>query len=158
MELSINVQSSMEALDLLRGYAVTADESKLSQVLRNMLSNALKSTPPGGSVAMEVLLETIGAKTTTSPVPISAPVLARPHAPIHTEQQGVQVCVQGTRVVVVRVTDSGPGIAKVSQASVRTRPNMTKYHSHRTTSASCSRRWYSSIRVSCREAKAAVSD
>ena len=119
VELSLNLHSSVESRDELRGYAVTADKSKLSQVLRNMLSNALKFTPPGGKVVMEVLLETSGHPRAAGSGARPAATSARSNAPMHSVLPEEQV--QEKRVV-VRVTDTGPGIAKVS----RLHPYMSK--------------------------------
>ena len=45
-----------QATTYLRHWRVSIDQSKMSQVLRNFCSNALKFTPPGGSVQIAVQL------------------------------------------------------------------------------------------------------
>ena len=73
---------------------ISADEHKLSQVFRNLISNAIKFTPPGGSV-------TVRARETSSfnaeaAVHFKVPLAKEVHAWIHIE-----------------VEDTGAGIAKV---------------------------------------------
>ena len=42
----------------LRDYRIDADKHKLSQVFRNLISNALKFTPEGGTVSVAVCVVT----------------------------------------------------------------------------------------------------
>lgn len=76
--------------DMYREYSIEADAFKFSQVIRNLLSNALKFTPSEGKVA--VLVEILSAEISSNNINT----------------------LQGTRpdhVLRLSVTDSGPGIS-----------------------------------------------
>lgn len=93
-----NIALSVEGIDHVKPsdsdihseYSIEADAFKISQVIRNLLSNALKFTPSEGKVA--VLVEILPTELTTNPVQT----------------------LQGTQpdhVLRLSVTDSGPGIS-----------------------------------------------
>jgi len=75
-------------------YSIEVDEFKISQVIRNMLSNALKFTPPEGQVSMDIEI-----------------VLASP------ENSAVRSISKRKfdRIVRLSVKDTGPGIALEDQ-------------------------------------------
>jgi len=80
---------------------VTTDPSKLQQILYNLMSNAVKFTPPGGDVTFEA---------------------ARSPRPADTDWAGD---------IFVRISDTGPGIAESDQARVfekffQAAPTLTK--------------------------------
>ena len=54
MELTIVDEEGVQRA--LRDYRIDADKHKLSQVFRNLISNALKFTPEGGTVSVTVSL------------------------------------------------------------------------------------------------------
>ena len=78
-----------EAYTLLRRITIEGDKSKLDQVLRNFLSNALKFTPRKGTVEVHTSLVTDTIVTDSHPHGIEQTFLR------------------------IEVTDSGPGISKV---------------------------------------------
>jgi two-component system phosphate regulon sensor histidine kinase PhoR len=80
---------------------VTADRHQILQVIQNLAENAIKYTPPGGQVIIEILGD-------LTPVRATAPVsnLAA-HFSILTPDHAA-----GQRYVAVRVRDFGPGIAR----------------------------------------------
>ena len=77
--------------DLLTAF-IDTDRCKLTQVLRNLISNGLKFTPKGGQVTVSVKLVDDGAVTTTGVIE---------------QKAGNQ------KSYVVAVTDTGVGISKV---------------------------------------------
>jgi two-component system phosphate regulon sensor histidine kinase PhoR len=84
------------------GQAIAAaDRDQILQVIQNLAENALKYTPSGGSVTVEVLGE-------LSPAKAAAPVSdLTAHFSILTPDHDA-----GQRYVAVRVRDQGPGIAR----------------------------------------------
>jgi len=72
------------------------DRSKFAQVIRNLLSNALKFTPPGGIVAI---------KTTVTPCPSM-------RYPSHTDTVA-RLPASQEQLLTIEVMDSGAGISKV---------------------------------------------
>ena len=86
MTLSYDSQETIEN-NTLHNMVMNADKAKLNQVMRNMLSNALKFTPSGGTVDVNACLFNRSAYDIASK-----------------ENQWIRIC----------VTDSGPGISKVS--------------------------------------------
>ena len=85
----------------LRSYVIHVDVAKFSQVLRNLLSNALKFTPRGGRVSVELELlrrENRAVTRTDSVLP---------------EEQVYDT-------LRLSVTDTGAGISVVSHSMQRT--------------------------------------
>ena len=78
----------------LANMAVNADKQKLSQVIRNLISNALKFTPEGGTISVKIFI-------TESPRLSALRVLDDSDT-------------NADSFLHVEVTDTGPGIAKVS--------------------------------------------
>lgn len=76
---------------------VLIDVNKFSQVLRNLINNAIKFTLPGGHVTVSSKFE-----------PRGATALGVAKCKVHTEQE----VEEGT--VILQVCDSGHGISKVS--------------------------------------------
>jgi signal transduction histidine kinase len=72
--------------------AAAADPQRLAQILGNLIENALRYTPAGGSVAVRVRSETSDARSPASPDTELAPALGRRPA------------------IIFEVADSGPGI------------------------------------------------
>ena len=62
MRLEIQCDQSMQ--DILSSYVVRVDEPKFAQVIRNLVSNALKFTPAEGSVT--VCIEALPANNASS--------------------------------------------------------------------------------------------
>jgi two-component system phosphate regulon sensor histidine kinase PhoR len=81
---------------------VAADRDQILQVIQNLAENAVKYTPAGGQVTLEIL-------TDLTPARAAAPVsnLAA-HFSILTPDHAA-----GQRYVAVRVRDHGPGIARM---------------------------------------------
>ena len=82
----------------LAGCCIEADKHKLSQVIRNFISNALKFTPSGGSV-------TVRAFVTQSHVCQRS----------LRDQVSIRSVSPALPIVRVQVVDTGHGIAKVSR-------------------------------------------
>lgn len=93
---SSNIELSYQ-LSLLRGIYVMADSSKLTQVIRNLLSNALKFSPVNGKVNIQVLVyyEEYGWVTEIPPSQCLSP-------------SEIRIC----------VTDNGAGIALDDQITL----------------------------------------
>ena len=91
---SVSVALSVaDAVDL-----VTGDRDQLVQVIQNLIDNAVKYTPPGGTVRVTLhAAATLDAATAASREGVSLPLLS-PDA--------------GEAFTIVRVTDDGPGIAR----------------------------------------------
>jgi two-component system phosphate regulon sensor histidine kinase PhoR len=84
-----------------RGQAVVeADRDQILQVIQNLVENAIKYTPPSGSVAIEVLADLTAAQA----APVSD--LAAHFSILTPDHAG------GRRYAAVRVRDFGPGIAR----------------------------------------------
>jgi len=84
------------------GAAVAAaDRDQILQVIQNLAENAVKYTPAGGSVVVEVLADLTAAKAAAPASDLAArfSILTPDHA-------------GGERYVAVRVRDFGPGIAR----------------------------------------------
>lgn len=85
-----------------RGDAIiTGDRDQILQVAQNLIDNALKYSPAGGAVEIEVLAG-LTADAATAPVRPGAARLSLLSPDL----------VGGERFVVLRVTDHGPGIAR----------------------------------------------
>jgi two-component system phosphate regulon sensor histidine kinase PhoR len=78
-----------------------ADRDQLLQVIQNLAENAIKYTPGGGSVAVEVVADLPPARAAAPMSDMAA------HFSILTPDHAA-----GRRYAVVRVRDSGPGIAR----------------------------------------------
>lgn len=92
-QLEINLQFEWNMADSKA--EISADEHKLSQVFRNLISNAIKFTPPGGSVTVRAKeTKTFDADAATH---FKVPLAREVNAWIHIE-----------------VEDTGAGIAKVT--------------------------------------------
>jgi two-component system phosphate regulon sensor histidine kinase PhoR len=97
-ERCVSFQTSLPAM----GEAIAAaDRDQILQVIQNLAENAIKYTPPGGAVTVEVLRD-------LSPAKAAAPVSdLTAHFSILTPDHDA-----GRRYVAVRVRDHGPGIAR----------------------------------------------
>ena len=86
------MRDESDTLALLRDVAVEGDKTKLEQVMRNLLSNALKFTPSGGTVEVvaELSEKAFGSSSKLRP------------------------CLR------IEVKDTGPGISKENQAKLFT--------------------------------------
>ncbi len=80
---------------------VTADRDQILQVIQNLVENAIKYTPTGSTVTIEVLGDLTSAQATTPTGELAA------HFSILTPDHAA-----GRRYVAVRVRDHGPGIAR----------------------------------------------
>lgn len=60
MELIYDTDANIPAV--LNDYLIDIDEKKFSQVIRNLVSNALKFTPRGGKVCVRAFLDTTHKK------------------------------------------------------------------------------------------------
>ena len=104
--VSIEYKDEDDTVTALSGWAVNGEKSKLSQILRNLVSNAIKFTPSGGLVIISA--EIVDApsqspdeppETTTSRLHLSAR-----DAKIDTIKKWIRISVK----------DTGCGISKVS--------------------------------------------
>jgi signal transduction histidine kinase len=77
---------------------INGDEQKLGQAIRNLLSNALKFTPPGGMVSLNAVSLTSGTESRSEH--------GRATSDLHT----------GVKWLEIAVTDTGPGISKVTSS------------------------------------------
>ena len=84
-------------LDRLDEWMILGDKIKLGQVMRNLISNALKFTPKGGVVAVAAVEMTRWSRRTS---------MSR------NRRESVGVC-PPTHWMTISVTDSGAGISKV---------------------------------------------
>jgi signal transduction histidine kinase len=110
LELSAIDNQIAISVDVAKNFPpVYADALRIQQVLRNLLSNALRFTPPGGQVALSAHVE-------PTPRGLLSPSDDEPE-----------------RVAVLRVKDTGCGIAPDQQARVFERfyqaPNVSGGHS-----------------------------
>jgi two-component system phosphate regulon sensor histidine kinase PhoR len=80
---------------------VTADRDQILQVIQNLVENAIKYTPNGSTVTVEVLGDLTAAQAVARTADLAAQfsILTPDHA-------------AGRRYVAVRVRDNGPGIAR----------------------------------------------
>jgi two-component system phosphate regulon sensor histidine kinase PhoR len=83
------------------GAIAAADRDQILQVIQNLAENAVKYTPSGGEVIVEVLTDLTPAKATARVSDMAA------HFSILTPDHAA-----GRRYVAVRVRDFGPGIAR----------------------------------------------
>ena len=81
--------------------AIEGDRDQIVQVIQNLVDNALKYSPQGGTISVEVLGDRDEAAIITEQDPerTRLPLTVPAHAP-------------GQRFVIVRVADQGPGIAR----------------------------------------------
>ena len=87
-----------DKLKLCKQCLIEADKYKLSQVIRNFISNALKFTPEGGTVTIKATIVT------------SSLLFSQYHS-----QSGAATSVEPeTTALRVEVIDTGHGIAKVN--------------------------------------------
>ena len=106
-------------------YVLCGDKSKLGQVFRNLMSNALKFTPPGGVVrvrASELVpmsndpssaLDAASAHAAGGPSPATSPKKGSV-----TVVPAVEPSAPSTHQLVIEVCDSGAGISLVSRSDV----------------------------------------
>ena len=100
---------------IIGGRVVVIDEKKISQVLRNFLSNAIKFTPHGGDieVKIEIVMEDLLSAVNTK--------LQRGRSifPLHAARVEPYEELEDTVFVRFRVIDSGFGISPENQSKVR---------------------------------------
>ena len=97
-ERCVTFQTTLPPADEAR---VTADRDQILQVIQNLVENAIKYTPTGSTVTIEVLGDLTSAQATTPTGELAA------HFSILTPDHAA-----GRRYVAVRVRDHGPGIAR----------------------------------------------
>ena len=88
-KVEVSLELTEESKAVLRGATIHVDETRMAQVMRNLLSNALKFTPAGGTVRVEA--ECVTDTITSSDGTVSGPV----------------------PLLRVRVVDSGAGLSPV---------------------------------------------
>ena len=89
---------------------ISADKSKISQVIRNLLSNGLKFTKSGGNVKVSVQLESRRRQSIQDIVMHRSFRQPRTHA----TDEAPSPSSRRKRVLVISVKDSGAGISPVS--------------------------------------------
>jgi len=90
---------------------VTADQHKLAQVIRNLVSNALKFTPPGGTVDVVAVI-----------IPLELPPAQ--HTPPQQTPPSVESASGSTQSTTnynlqINVIDTGVGVSKVFRRDSR---------------------------------------
>jgi len=88
--------------------AVSADKSKLAQIIRNLVSNALKFTPAGGTVDVVVEVEVVQEEVLK---PLPHPRQTRNQS----SQQPASISKQAATYykLQINVIDTGVGVSKV---------------------------------------------
>ncbi len=105
--LRLDLHIAEELMDI----EISADERKLKQIMFNLLSNAAKFTPDGGSIRLEAeLISDFGSRIADLD-PKSLPAIASPQA----RQAGK---IQNPKCIEVSVADSGIGIKPEDQERV----------------------------------------
>ena len=93
----------------LQGYYLHADKHKLSQVIRNLISNALKFTPQGGKVNIAVGVYPDNGELTVPTIDEDEDIDVRGND--EERHSSFNACER--KLLRIDVTDSGHGISKV---------------------------------------------